>query len=247
MGIEADKLENEPVLEMIKEKYLNSPLPLKIRKTELLRELGLPIPKSDFFPRTELAALKATILRRLSEDPRPLIVRVACAPDRFSMPSFFIDDAKNLEAISAKVGDLSNQDPTITHFILQNATPKDKVNDKIVGRMIFGSTGSLPLAKTIELYKGAKNASIFENVEATDPNYERLEQRVGEFTKPVSKSSAIGQVETKNVYNILTEHESQLEAARVIFAAGQNKPSDEVSTTFEFSYRDGNLVFVDID
>lgn len=244
---ESRQFEDEPVLEKIKEKYLNSSLPLKIAKTELLNDLGLPTPKTDFYPKTEIETLRNKILQRRTEEKRPLIVRVACVPDRFSMPSFIVNDESDIEQIIQKVNDLVNTEGTITHFILQNATPEDKVKDKIVGRLLYAGNKSIPLAKVTELYKGAKNAGIFDRVDPSDPNYERIEQELGKFPKPASKSKAISPDDTKNIYNILSNYEPQLEIAKEIFAKRQNKPEDEISASFEFSYRDGNLVFADID
>lgn len=244
---ESQQFENEQVLERVKEKYLNSSLPLKIAKTELLRDLGLPTPETDYFSKDEISALKTRILQRLPLEEKPLIVRVACVPDRFSMPTFFVEDAKDIDQIIEQMGHLVTSESTVTHFILQNATPKSRVKNKIVGRLLYTGQQSLPLAKIVELYKGAKSADVLDRVKGEDPNYERLEQRLGEFTKPISKSTIIDQAETRNIYSILNNYEPQLELAKKIFASGRNKAGDETSASFEFSYRDGNLVFVDID
>jgi hypothetical protein len=247
MNREFSQPESEPVLERIEHEYLNSSLPSKIKKTELLRELGLPIPKTDFFPRGEIAALRKRLVDRLADEKRPMIVRVACVPDKFTMPAFLVDAKENIDQAMKKIEKLVEQDRTITHFILQFATPKDKIIDKIVGRIVYGSASSLPSTKTVELFKGAKNAEIFNHLDTRNRSYERLEQKLGEFVKPKVKSKTISEEEVKNIHTALEGYEPQLEIAKKIFAKGQNKTNDEISTTFEFSYRDGNLVFVDID
>jgi hypothetical protein len=247
MNREFSQFDDEPVLKKIENEYINSKSPLKIKKTELLRELGLPIPRTDFFKRNELIALKEKVLQRITEEKRPLIIRVACVPDKFSMPDFSIDKATQIDEILAKLQNLIKKEQTITHLILQSATPKNRIKDKIVGRILYTDMRSQPAAVVIELYKGAKSAGIFNKLDIKDENYVRLEQKLGEFMKLEHKSRTISKDDTNDIYSSLKEYGSQLEKAKQIYAKSQYKTSDYLSVCFEFSYRDGNLVFVDID
>ena len=63
------------------ERFNDSEIPYKIRKVELLETVGLPIPKTEYFKKTETQLLKDRIIEELQLHDYPLIIRVACIPD----------------------------------------------------------------------------------------------------------------------------------------------------------------------
>lgn len=240
-------IEREVALDSMRERFLDPSLPLKIRKTNLLRDVGLPIPETDYFQRENLHGLMQALQERLHEDSPSLIVRVACIPERLGMPDFYISKADQIPVTLEQIQSLLQSEHSITHLIVQNATPPDKVQDKIVGRLLFHSGQAAPLQKTVELYKGTKNARILNNVSMDDPLYVRLEQSAGGFLRPHSFQNVLSADDLREITSRLTGYEEQLEAANTIIAEAAQQHHDAQSTSYEFSYREGRLVFVDID
>lgn len=78
-------------------------LPSKIKKTKLLENVGLPVPDTDYFTAQEIKKLKDKIRIRFKKQGGPLILRVACIPDKYTMPSFYIETLRDAPNIIKKL------------------------------------------------------------------------------------------------------------------------------------------------
>jgi len=80
-------------------------VPNKIRKIELFDKVGLPTPETKLFKRESISAIWNYIKNTFSNE-RPLIIRVAGIPDKFSRPYFYVDKKENLPKIFDKLKNL---------------------------------------------------------------------------------------------------------------------------------------------
>ncbi|MFH1233861.1 MAG: hypothetical protein V1649_04420 [Patescibacteria group bacterium] len=248
--------QNDPeklAIDKMVEKFNDPEIPYKIKKTELLETVGLPIPKTDYFKKTEIKLLKGKILEELQSHDYPLIIRVACIPDKFSMPFFFIENNMEKDKIDTMLNNICSsikKDSTIQYFILQEATPLESAKDKISGRISFEKGTMMPIQEVLEIYKGARSTSVLNNVDVNDPNFQRFVKKAGEFMKPaktLDADSSIEEGEVKEIYNFLSMYREKIETIIDIITKSQKKSVNDTVVSLEFSYRDGKIVFSDID
>lgn len=245
--------QEEPKSENIINNFNNIEIPLKIKKIKILETVGLPISQMDFLKRDDIGDLPALLSEKLKLSDGPLIVRSACVPDKFSMPTFYlekemseIDKIKIIEEIYSLV----NNDQTIKYLIIQDATPSHSAKDKISGRILFEKSDMAPIQEILEIYKGARSTGVLNNVNTEDPNFQIFIKKAGEFMKPTKKLSAdssIKEGEIRDIYRFLVQYRDKIDTAIDMIANRPNKDPKDTPISFEFSYRDGKIVFSDID
>ncbi len=103
----------------LRESLEDRSLPDKIRKIELLKQVGLPIPETAIFSRESIDDALSYIHKVFDGKGKPLIVRVACVPDQFSMPHFYIDEPEDVEVVGERLETLLKSEGTISHIIVQ--------------------------------------------------------------------------------------------------------------------------------
>lgn len=244
----------ELITDKMVEKFNNIEIPYKIRKIELLETVELPIPKTDYFKRTEIELLRAKVLEELQLHNYPLIVRVACIPDKFSMPFFFIENNMGKDKIDATLNEIHSlikKNSAIKYFILQEATPIETAKDKISGRISFEKGKMAPIQEMLEIYKGARSTGILNNVDVSASNFRIFVKRADEFMKPAKetdKDSSIKVEEIREIFNYLNKYREKMETIIDVITKSRNKSAnDDMTISFEFSYRDRKMVFSDID
>jgi len=224
-------------------------IPLKIRKIKLIKEVGLPMPKTDYFDVKELRSLKTKIIERLQYD-ESLVVRVACIPDKLSMPVFHMETRGDLTETIAKIRDLIKVDPSIKYLILRNTISREKIKDRVAGRFSLESSAMAPNDQFLDIYKGARSIDILDTVKEDDPNFQRFVKKTGGFMSPeklLDHSSDIKESELREIYSLLQRYTSRLELIRRVIALSRDKSVDQTTTCFEFSFIENNLVFTDFD
>ena len=245
--------QEELVINKMVEEFNNPEIPYKIKKANLLERVGLPIPETNYFKIEEINILKNEILEKLQLHENPLIVRVACIPDKFSMPFFFIErNMKNdeIDRIIDDVYSLSQKDSTVKYFILQETTPLKNAKDKISGRISFEKGEIMPIQEVLEIYKGARSTGILNNIDINDPNFQRFVKKAGEFMKPTNKladDTSIKENEIKEIYSLLNSYREKIETVIDTITKSQNKSANNMTISLEFSYRNSKMVFSDID
>jgi hypothetical protein len=241
----------EFMLEKITRDFKQPEIPLKIKKIKLLETVGLPISKIDFIKRENFNDLISIILKRLKYQDSPLIIRFACIPDKFSMPFFYLEKEMSEEKkIMMNIYSLIENDSTIKYLIIQNATPIDSVKDKISGRILFEKEEMMPTQEVLEIYKGARSTGILNNVDTNDPNFQRFVKKAGEFMKPIKdfdSSSSIKEEEIREIYNFLKIYQEKIEVVINVITKSYEKSINDMIVSLEFSYRDGKIIFSDID
>lgn len=249
----AENDREELMLEKMAEDFRQPEIPLKIKKIKLLETVGLPISKMDFIKKENFDDLAATISERLKHQDCPLIIRFACAPDKFSMPFFYLEKEVGEEEKNKIIEDiysLIKNDSTIGYLILQDATPADSAKDKISGRILFEKGEAMPAQEVLEIYKGARSTGILNNVNVNDPNFQIFIKKAGEFMKPtknLSADSSIKEGEVKEIYNFLKMYREKIETIMDVITRSQKKSAKDMAVSLEFSYRDGKIIFSDID
>ncbi len=232
------------------ERYMDSSIPLKIRKTNLLAMCGLPIPESVFFDKVEIDNLDNEIKSFFGNDSWPLILRVACVPNKSSMPFFYINNEEEVRNVISEAQELLKGDSSIKSFILQEATPEEKAKEKISGRIVLESTRMIPTEQTVEIYKGARSTSILNNVKLGDPRLLRFQKKTGQFMKPeqeITRESNVSEGEIRGIFSSLKGYLEMMESVKAVIAKSEKKDPDNLSCSFEFSYRAGRITFIDID
>ncbi|MDD4476608.1 MAG: hypothetical protein PHY40_00420 [Patescibacteria group bacterium] len=243
----------ELVVDKMIERFNDPEIPYKIKKTKLLETVGLPIPKTDYFEKTEIKLLEGKIFEELQAHDSPLVVRFACMPDKLSMPFFYLEKEMNDEEINKiveKIHTLFESDSSVKYLILQEATPAEKTKDKISGRISFEKGEMLPTQEVLDIYKGARSTGILNNVNVNDPNFQTFIKKTGEFLKPtkkLDKDSLIKEEEIREIYNFLNLYREKIETIINIITKSKNKSVNDMTISLEFSYRDGKIVFSDID
>ena len=107
-----------------------------------------------------------------------------------------------------------------------------------------------PIQEVLEIYKGARSTGVLNNVDINDPNYQRFVKKTGEFMKPaktLDAGSSIEEGEVKEIYDFLNMYREKIETIIDIITKSQKKSTNDMTISFEFSYRDGRIVFSDID
>jgi hypothetical protein len=225
-------------------------IPYKIQKIQLFEQVGLPTPETKFFLRESIEEV-ASYVRGLYSDLKPLIIRVACSPDRQSMPHFYIDNKEDIENKLSELKSLINSEKCISYIIVQEATPREEASNKISGRLLFGGKKLSPIEEVVELYKGSRSTSVLNNVNTADHNFVSFEKKAGEFLKPkklpinneLIKEGDLSEAEVEDVMVRLRNFNDKIELARELFS--ENEKKDEI--IFEFWYRNGKVAFTDID
>ncbi len=227
--------------------YRDISVPIKVRKISCLYITGLPIGWIQFFSRDQVDELVASITSEKKEIRFPFIIRVACIPDKSSMPTVYVESNYQEGELRSSIDRILNKDSSITHLILQQATPKDAGKDKISGRVLFEDSRSSPREILIEFYKGSRSTGILNNLSVQNPNYLRFEKFSGRLLVPVSdiKESFITQFEVRELLSRLHAHSESFVFVRDIVRTVFKRMDEPVS--IEFSFRGGNLLFTDID
>lgn len=231
------------------ELYDNPNIPQKIKKIRLMEEVGLPIPKTDYFDKKELPSLKRKIIERLKHN-ESLVVRVACIPDKLSMPAFRIETKNDLNKIITNIEDPLRADSSIKYLILRNTIPQENIQERIAGRISFEGATMIPDDQFLDIYKGARSIDVLDAVSEDDPNFHRLVKKIGGFMrpeKPLDHSSNIKESEIREIYSLLQLYSSRLELIRKVIALSRDKSIDQTTICFEFSFIENNLVFTDFD
>lgn len=247
--VDQDKLVSDKMVE----DFNQTETPLKIKKIKLLETVGLPISKMEFIKKENFDDFAGMVLERLRHQDCPLIVRFACMPDKLSMPFFYIEEEASedeRDRIIEKIYSLTNNDQTIKFIILQDATSAESAKDKISGRILFEKGEMMPTQEILEIYKGARSTNILNSVDINDPNFQRFVKNAGEFMKPTKKldaESSINEGEIRAVHNSLKMYREKIETIIGIIVKSQNKSINDMTISIEFSYRDGKIVFSDID
>lgn len=248
-----ETIQEEPAIDKMVENFSASELPTKIKKIKLLEAVGLPISKMDFLNRDSVDHLEGLISERLENRDCPLIIRFACEPDKLSMPFFYIETTMGREEralVIEKIFSLIKVDLTIKYLILQDATSTKDVKDKISGRITFEKGEMMPIQEVMEIYKGARSTNVLNNVDVNDPNFQRFVKKAGEFTKParqLSPDSSIQEGEVREIFNLLNLHYDKLKIVDDVIKKSQRKYTEDLTISFEFSYRNGKITFSDID
>lgn len=237
--------------EHLANQFRNENVPLKVRKTELLEEVRLPIPKTDMFRPENVDSLREAIIARKSEDATTsLIIRFACVPDRFSMPTIAVEPSTDVDQVLESVSSLLKIYREIKQIILQELTATADAKDKISGRLLFEDSRSYPNEEVMELYKGSRSTGVLNNVDVNDPNFFIFEKKLGHFMLPnkgLDPESSIKSSELEDIYRKLVEYRSKLELIRTVIASSRGSKAEDLAISFEFSYLRGRLLFSDID
>jgi hypothetical protein len=245
--------EKEPIqnTDNFEQRFRDNHTPYKIRKTELLKEVGLPIPETYYYSKEDLSTLESNVINLLKSKPESsLIVRFACIPDKPSMPVYYIETKTDFENCRARILEISKNDANITHLILQKATPEKESRNKISGRLLLTGTKLFPIEKVLELYKGSRSTSILNNVDVNDPNFVRLEKEAGGFFRligQINSKSTITQDELRTIRIDLEDYNRNIQLATDIILKEKNINNKGDEACFEFSYREGKITFIDID
>jgi len=235
----------ECFLNNLVEKFNDEQVPLKIRKINLLEAIDLPIPKTDIISRKNELEIKEKISTRLRESNEPLIMRFSGHDDKLGMPSFYIDDEKNLVDVLRRMKDIFTRDLNISHVILQSATPNEEIHNKISGRLMISDDMN---DEIIELYKGARSTGVLNSVNQSDIQFYRLIKPAGGFMRPEKKIDPNSTLNTGEVIDMIRKIDEKRDAIEIARSVLHNsKRHNRNDYTFEFSYRNGNLVFTDID
>ncbi|MFA5413181.1 MAG: hypothetical protein WC348_01390 [Patescibacteria group bacterium] len=245
--------QEEPAIDKMVKNFSASEIPTKIKKIKLLEAVGLPTSKIDFLDREKIDCLESLISERLGSEDCPLIVRFACDPDKLSMPFFYIETTmggEERETVIEKIYSLIKTDPNIKYLILQEATPTKSVRDKILGRITFEKGKIMPIQEVMEIYKGARSTNVLNNVDVDDPNFRRFIKRAGEFMKSadqLKQGSTIQEAEIREIFNLLNFYRDKMGIAQDVINRSRGRYVEDLTISFEFSYRDGRIIFLDID
>lgn len=224
--------------------------PLKIRKIKFMKELGLCFPETDLFERGALEDFIEVVKRRFERGQQHLIVRFACIPDRFSMPTITIDHADNLALARKEIEECIDRFSGIQYVILREFISEQLAKQKISGRVLFwGERASMDTS--VEIFKGSRSTGVLNRADTSDKNFLLFEKKPGQFMKPAKElpvDSSISVEEIKQIFNHLSQFRERLETARAVIGLSKNgKETDRPDVCFEFSFVDGVFLFVDVD
>jgi len=236
--------------EILAERFSDESEPLKVRKIELLQSLGLPTSNMDFFTPENIGDLCDQINLRRQNGEQSLMIRFACVPDRFSMPTLTVEPEDNISELLDNLQDLIVKHPEIKKIILTQFTPEEQAKDKISGRYTLENQFATPVENILELYKGARSTGVLNKANTDDPNFLFFIRESGKqlaLRTPKNEGSTIEDGEIRSIYQTLCEYSSKMESAKRIIAKSQDTRFEKLTTIFEFSYLKGRFVFSDID
>lgn len=241
-------------LEDAAKRFSGKEIPLKIRKLELLKEIGLPVKEGRYYERGAIDALREDLAQQFDSNRElSFVIRVACEPDKLSMPSFRIDAREGIEQSIQDLLKLIEEDHSIQQVILRPFISPSKIQDRIAGRLSF--MGDTTTTKEIlELYRGAETTGVLNVVDPQNPKFRSFTKRAGEFMKPsdgvVPKNGANGtfsEEDIKNVYRQLELCREKMDALHEVVAISKKSVPEKTPLTFEFSYLDGDFWYTDFD
>lgn len=248
--ISGKALPEELIISKLVERFSDFSVPYKIRKTELLQSVGLPIPETHYFTKDNIDDLDSSAREILAKTHSPLVVRFACIPDRLSMPVFYIENESQLPDVLKKVNIILKDNPEVASIILQEATPRGAALDKISGRFLLDDSRAFPRESVLELYKGNRSTGILNRLDPTDSNYLRFEKELGKFMSPTkrpSPDSLVTKSELKDIYSKLEQYKDLILLTKEIIALSHKQSEDKTLVSLEFSYRSGRMIFTDFD
>lgn len=241
----------EKLVDLLEENYLDLKTPLKIKKVELLKSVGLPVSKSEYFDASEIDNVGKAIDSRLGDGEESFMIRFACDPDKFSMPSLQVQKGEDVPKCLDDLHKLVRENYQIKKIILSSLTTKEQAKNKISGRLMLEASNALPTQSILELYKGARTNDVLNNPDTDDPNFLFLIKQLGgklRLAEPKqSEGRRISEGEVEAISSSLQEYEDKMAIAREVIAKSRGKFSDNLPIIFEFSSTDGELVFSDID
>lgn len=238
------------IISSLVESFKNKEIPYKIRKINLLMEANLPIPETSYFKKDEIFELKKEVIEKTkNNNNQHFVIRLACIPDKLSMPVFHIG-IDNLDGVLSQIRLLCQQDDSISHLILREAIGVGDEKEKIVGRLTFESSKMLPVEQVLEIYKGSETTSILNNVNPGDPNFYSFTKNAGNFMKPsrqIRETESLSSDEVKELYCELDLYKNQMELVKKVFSEANRKKEEEISLGLEFSFYKGKIFFHDMD
>ncbi len=236
---------------LLEKEFSDDRIPLKVRKLGILAEAGLPVLKTDIIERDDIGDLEQKLEERASGGGNPpLILRFACVPDKFSMPTFYLEQVGDLSKVANTVRDAVLNDREIASVIIQDATPAAEAPNKISGRALYEDEYRTGNELVLELYKGSRTTGILNRVHAEDSSLQRFIKPYGGFLRPDTvvnpDNGGLSKQEIAEVVGrIDSQYREAIELAKKVFLKIARKTHPVVS--FEFWYRDGKMVFTDID
>lgn len=246
---ETETNNEDELVEVLEENFLDLKVPLKIKKIELLKSLGLPVSESNYFDTDDMEGLKQAVTSRLDGE-NALMVRFACDPDQFSMPTVSIEKNDDLEDKINQLQQLIIKENHIKKLILTSLTTREQAKNKISGRLMLEADSALPAQSILELYKGSRTTDVLNNPDTSDPNFLFLVKELGGQLKLRNERHSdcpISDSEIGMVFNTLKEYEDRLSMAKEVVAKSKGKTSEKLVVIFEFSYSNGKFVFSDFD
>ncbi|MFH0767483.1 MAG: hypothetical protein V1920_05270, partial [Bacillota bacterium] len=225
--------------------YKDTLIPLKLRKVQLFDNLELPHPNTEIID-LKTGKLEEAIAKYL--DCGPIVVRFAGNNDTPGMPSCSIDSRAEFNQGLTRINEILAKKNTYTHIIIQNSTPKEEWINKISGRIMLDSGDESGNEEIYELFKGAGSTGILNTANVSDKNFLRLVKEPGRFlarSNSSANNSGISAAEVSDIVSQVESFKEQLQQLKkIVMASPEYKRNDVV---VEFSYRDGSLVFTDVD
>jgi hypothetical protein len=241
--------EEDLVISSMIESFRNTEISYKIRKINLLKNAGLPIPETSCFKKGDIFELRDEVLKRIQGGSQNLVIRPACIPDKVSMLVFHIN-INNIDQVLEQIESLCQQDSSISDLILREAIGVGDAKEKIVGRLTFEDSKMLPVEQILEIYKGSETTGILNKVNPKDPNFYLFIKSAGKFMKPAEQINEIGSIspnEIKELYRILDSYKDQMDIIRRVFSQANKKRKEEATLGIEFSFYKDRIFFNDID
>lgn len=241
---------NQSQIDALVNELSDEKMPLKVRKIMLLEEVGLPTPKAEIFMRDGFDDIARYVEERAkSPDGSPLIIRFGYIPERYSMPTYYVDNPEDIGTTLNRVSAALQEERDVAAVIVQDATPANQATKKISGRMFYQDDFQTGDEIVLELYKGSRSTGILNKVNADDPALVRFVKPYGGFLRPEAGVAGAGILATEDVTEILwrldKQYKEKIDIARKVFLRLVHKTHPVVS--LEFWYRDGKMFFTDLD
>lgn len=166
------------------------------------------------------------------------------------MPAFYVRKEEDIAVCIKNVKMMLEKYSDIDSIILQNATHEKEAENKISGRLLFYENSRTSVEQVMELYKGAMSIGILNNVDVSSPRYARFVKKYGEMMKPerrIDNDSPLTQSEIKDIAEKLQEYKESIDFAKNIFLTETRKRNINAGVSFEFFYKNGKIIFTDID
>lgn len=244
----------EAFIENAARRFREKGVPLKVKKLELLKEIGLPVKEGRYYDRASIDALREDLIQQFDVDNEAsFVIRVACEPDKLSMPSFRINVKSEIDSSLLALGRLIEDDRSIKQIILRPFISPGKIKNRIAGRLSFMGD-STTTQDILELYKGAETTGVFNTVDLQNRRFRSFIRKAGEFMKPsglsIQKDEKDGEVseeEIKNIHRQLELQREKMDVLHEVVAASKGSIPEKISLTFEFSYLNGEFWYTDFD